>query len=97
MKEKNQLKTKKGLKPKKSSRNDKDKDEDAKIKRNNNGNSVSSSKSSTDESNSNNTSRPSVRSIVASSSSWTGKLPQALLHEHCQKLHWERVNYDMVC
>lgn len=42
-------------------------------------------------------SAPSAKSIVASSSSWTGKLPATLLHEHCQKQGWEKVNYDMVC
>ncbi|KAK9455053.1 P-loop containing nucleoside triphosphate hydrolase protein [Dipodascopsis uninucleata] len=36
-----------------------------------------------------------AKSIVASSSSWTGKLPGTLLHEHCQKLKWEKINYDM--
>ncbi|ANB12517.1 putative helicase [Sugiyamaella lignohabitans] len=36
------------------------------------------------------------RAIVASSSSWTGKLPATLLYEHCQKLKWEKVNFDAV-
>lgn len=35
------------------------------------------------------------RSIVAQSSSWTGKLPSSLLHEYCQKQKWNRVEYDM--
>ncbi|KAK9490155.1 P-loop containing nucleoside triphosphate hydrolase protein [Lipomyces doorenjongii] len=38
---------------------------------------------------------PSAKSIVAASSSWTGKLPATLLHEHCNKLGWEKVTYDM--
>ncbi|KAK9473238.1 P-loop containing nucleoside triphosphate hydrolase protein [Dipodascopsis tothii] len=38
---------------------------------------------------------PSAKQIVAASSSWTGKLPATLLHEHCQKLGWEKVTYDM--
>ncbi|KAK9370309.1 P-loop containing nucleoside triphosphate hydrolase protein [Lipomyces kononenkoae] len=38
---------------------------------------------------------PSAKSIVAASSSWTGKLPATLLHEHCNKLGWEKVAYDM--
>lgn len=39
--------------------------------------------------------RSANRTIVASSSSWTGKLPGSLLHEHCQKSKWEKVQYDM--
>lgn len=35
------------------------------------------------------------RSIVAQTSSWTGKLPGSLLHEHCQKQKWGKVEYDM--
>ncbi|SCU94473.1 LAME_0F07580g1_1 [Lachancea meyersii CBS 8951] len=35
------------------------------------------------------------RAKVTSTSSWTGKLPQTLLHEHCQKRKWNRVEYDM--
>ncbi|AOW02234.1 YALI0C02365p [Yarrowia lipolytica CLIB122] len=38
--------------------------------------------------------KPTARQIVANSS-WTGKLPATLLHEHVQKLKWERVDYDM--
>ncbi|KAK9460396.1 P-loop containing nucleoside triphosphate hydrolase protein [Lipomyces oligophaga] len=38
----------------------------------------------------------SAKEIVAASSSWTGKLPATLLHEHCQKQGWEKVNYDMI-
>ncbi|KAK9468670.1 P-loop containing nucleoside triphosphate hydrolase protein [Lipomyces arxii] len=38
---------------------------------------------------------PTAKSIVAASSSWTGKLPATLLHEHVHKLGWEKVNYDM--
>lgn len=34
------------------------------------------------------------RATVASNSSWTGKLPATLLHEHCQKLKWEKVVFD---
>ena len=35
------------------------------------------------------------RTMVAQSQSWTGKLPGALLQEHCQKKRWNKVNYDM--
>ncbi|SCU84303.1 LAFA_0D09230g1_1 [Lachancea sp. 'fantastica'] len=35
------------------------------------------------------------RAKVTSTSSWTGKLPQTLLHEFCQKRKWNRVEYDM--
>ncbi|ODV84397.1 hypothetical protein CANARDRAFT_8750 [[Candida] arabinofermentans NRRL YB-2248] len=35
------------------------------------------------------------RSVVAQSSSWTGKLPVSLLHEHTQKLKWNKVEYEM--
>lgn len=35
------------------------------------------------------------RAIVAQTSSWTGKLPGSLLHEHCQKQKWNKVEYDM--
>ncbi|VEU23440.1 DEKNAAC104750 [Brettanomyces naardenensis] len=35
------------------------------------------------------------RSMVAQSHSWTGKLPGSLLHEHCQKQKWNKVQYDM--
>ena len=34
-------------------------------------------------------------SKVTSSSSWTGKLPHALLHEKCQRNKWGKVEYDM--
>lgn len=34
------------------------------------------------------------RAVVALSSSWTGKLPATLLHEHCQKAKWEKVIFD---
>lgn len=40
---------------------------------------------------------PEARKSVTSSSSWTGKLPATLLHEHCQKIKWEKVTFDMVC
>lgn len=39
---------------------------------------------------------PEARKAVTSSSSWTGKLPATLLHEHCQRSKWEKVNFDMV-
>ncbi|KAG7810598.1 hypothetical protein KL921_003093 [Ogataea angusta] len=39
--------------------------------------------------------RKAGRSAVAQSSSWTGKLPGSLLHEHCQKQKWQKVEYDM--
>lgn len=35
------------------------------------------------------------RAIVAQTTSWTGKLPGSLLHEHCQKQKWGKVEYDM--
>lgn len=35
------------------------------------------------------------RAIVTQTSSWTGKLPGSLLHEHCQKQKWNKVEYDM--
>ncbi|SCU77551.1 LAMI_0A01530g1_1 [Lachancea mirantina] len=35
------------------------------------------------------------RAKVASTSSWTGKLPHTLLHENCQKRKWNKVEYDM--
>lgn len=35
------------------------------------------------------------RAIVTKTSSWTGKLPGSLLHEHCQKQKWNKVEYDM--
>jgi len=38
---------------------------------------------------------PKPRTLVAPSS-WTGKLPVTLLHEHCQKLGWNKVEYGMV-
>lgn len=39
---------------------------------------------------------PEARKAVTSSASWTGKLPATLLHEHCQKIKWEKVVFDMV-
>lgn len=38
---------------------------------------------------------PKPKTLVAPSS-WTGKLPVTLLHEHCQKLGWHKVDYGMV-
>src|ERR1700722_6229307 len=38
---------------------------------------------------------PKPKTLVAPSS-WTGKLPVTLLHEHCQKLGWNKVEYGMV-
>jgi len=38
---------------------------------------------------------PKPRTLVAPSS-WTGKLPGALLHEHCQRMGWNKVEYSMV-
>jgi ATP-dependent RNA helicase DHX57 len=35
------------------------------------------------------------RALVAPSS-WTGKLPVTLLHEHCQKAGWNKVDYGIV-
>lgn len=37
------------------------------------------------------------RAKVTSSGSWTGKLPATLLHEHCQKSKWEKVQFNAVC
>lgn len=34
--------------------------------------------------------------ILVAPPSWTGKLPVTLLHEHCQKLGWNKVEYSMV-
>ncbi|GMG18074.1 unnamed protein product [[Candida] boidinii] len=39
--------------------------------------------------------RANGRTTVAQSSSWTGKLPGSLLHEHCQQQKWNKVEYDM--
>ena len=36
--------------------------------------------------------RPSVRGTVVPQT-WTGKFPASLLHEHCQKQGWEKVDY----
>ncbi|QLQ79902.1 hypothetical protein HG537_0C05500 [Torulaspora globosa] len=36
------------------------------------------------------------RAKIASSASWTGKLPHTLLHEFCQKRKWNKVEYDMM-
>ena len=38
---------------------------------------------------------PKPKALVAPPS-WTGKLPGALLNEHCQKLGWNKVDYAMV-
>lgn len=35
------------------------------------------------------------RAKVASTASWTGKLPHTLLHETCVKRKWNKVEYDM--
>lgn len=40
--------------------------------------------------------KPTVKQIIGGSS-WTGKLPVNLLSEHCQRMKWERPDYDMVC
>lgn len=39
--------------------------------------------------------KPTVKQIIGGSS-WTGKLPVNLLSEHCQKMKWERPDYDTV-
>lgn len=39
--------------------------------------------------------KPTVKQIIGGSS-WTGKLPVNLLSEHCQRMKWERPDYDMV-
>ena len=57
-----------------------------------------SSKNAKEESESSGKSNAPVRNgraIVAQTSSWTGKLPGSLLHEHCQKQKWNKVEYDM--
>lgn len=38
---------------------------------------------------------PEARRAVTNSVSWTGKLPATLLHEHCQKQKWEKLQFDM--
>ena len=38
---------------------------------------------------------PKPKPLVAPPS-WTGKLPVTLLHEHCQKLGWNKVDYSVV-
>ncbi|KUI56794.1 Putative ATP-dependent RNA helicase ucp12 [Cytospora mali] len=38
--------------------------------------------------------KPTVKQIIGGQS-WTGKLPVNLLSEHCQKLKWEKPEYDM--
>lgn len=40
--------------------------------------------------------RVSNRAKIASSQSWTGKLPASLLHEHCQKLKWHKPEFSPV-
>ncbi|RDA82642.1 hypothetical protein CP532_0924 [Ophiocordyceps camponoti-leonardi (nom. inval.)] len=37
--------------------------------------------------------KPTVKQIIGGSS-WTGKLPVNLLSEHCQRLRWEKPDYD---
>ena len=39
--------------------------------------------------------KPTNKQVVAGQS-WTGKLPTALLSEHCQKQRWEKPEYSMV-
>lgn len=39
--------------------------------------------------------KPTVKQIIGGQS-WTGKLPVNLLSEHCQKMKWERPDYDTV-
>ena len=38
--------------------------------------------------------KPDTRTLIAGSS-WTGKLPQTLFNEHCQKQRWERPEYTI--
>lgn len=38
--------------------------------------------------------KPDTRTLIAGSS-WTGKLPQTLFNEHCQKQKWEKPEYTM--
>lgn len=39
--------------------------------------------------------KPTVKQLIGGQS-WTGKLPVNLLSEHCQKMKWERPDYDTV-
>lgn len=39
--------------------------------------------------------KPTVKQIIGGQS-WTGKLPVNLLSEHCQRMKWEKPDYDMV-
>lgn len=36
-----------------------------------------------------------TRQNLTAFTNWTGKLPCTLLHEHCQKQKWEKVQYDL--
>lgn len=53
------------------------------------------SKTSNDDLNQSQQKAKNGRATVAQTNSWTGKLPGALLHEHCQKQKWNKVEYDM--
>lgn len=39
--------------------------------------------------------KPTAREVIGGAS-WTGKLPQNLFNEHCQRAKWERPDYTMV-
>ena len=39
--------------------------------------------------------KPDTRTLIAGAS-WTGKLPQTLFNEHCQKQRWERPEYTVL-
>lgn len=39
--------------------------------------------------------KPTVKQLIGGQS-WTGKLPVNLLSEHCQRMKWEKPDYDMV-
>lgn len=84
MKEKNKTKTSKGLKSKKSEKEKPAPEADKKPQTLPNGKKRFTPMN------------PEARKSVTSSSSWTGKLPATLLHEHCQKAKWEKVMFDMV-
>lgn len=41
------------------------------------------------------TNKPTRGLAIGDNFGWTGKLPATLLHEHCQKQKWGKVNFDM--
>lgn len=81
MKEKNKLKTSKGLKP---------------SKKKDTGTQAPPPENKDEKPKGRGRMNPDARKSVTASSSWTGKLPATLLYEHCQKMKWEKVVFDMV-